>query len=778
MQFIKSKVICFISVVLTNIALAQEPNLDFYTDKIQPIFNNRCLACHSCYNAPCQLNLQSYEGFERGAIKFNVYDVMFRSKSIEPTRLWVDAQGVSEWRKKGFFELNTSKQPDENIFFNFVKLRTVFPHKNINKQVADSQVCASSVKDVREVIKTSPELGMPYGLPPLTAAEMGTLDEWIKNGAKGPQPNRVKEMNNPSPDLKKQIVEWEQFLNGSEMAQQLVSRYIYEHLFLAHIYFPPQKNEFFRLVRSKTACEKGVEEVITRRPNDDPGVKQVYYCFKKFSGTAVVKTHIPFELSKDKLNRYKEIFGEQQWKITALPSYETGVAENPFITFKNIPAKARYQFLLEDAQYHTSTFIKGPVCNGTNAVNSIQEQFYVFFLDPKADNMVLNSEYQDHVQNLLTLPGVWGSDVQFQEAPLFYKKLMDHRENYRKTRTAWQKKLKPNGYVLKDIWNGDGTNDNAVLTVFRHNDNAAVFKGAIGDLPKTAFVLDYPLFERLVYNLVVNFDLFGSVNHQVLTRIYMDMIRMEAEELFLMFLPPEDRLAYRQEWYRGLLAQAKVTYIFPTVGSAEPSGVRFTKDHEETKKQMIQKILFYRLSEKSRGKLDRINWKELGVSDAARKYLKADSIEQQLRTIASVKAEDEHPFARYFPDLSFVKIVSDKKEPRVFSIIHNEEHENISWILAETFRKSPDEDSLTVMEGFAGSYPNMIFHVQEKELASFVQQLSEIKSEKDYQLFKKIYGVSRKQGSFWQHYDELNLYFQKSDPINFGYLDLTRYEIE
>ena len=47
---------------------------DDYSTHIQPIFDNRCVACHSCYNAPCQLNLQSYSGLTRGATKLNVYD--------------------------------------------------------------------------------------------------------------------------------------------------------------------------------------------------------------------------------------------------------------------------------------------------------------------------------------------------------------------------------------------------------------------------------------------------------------------------------------------------------------------------------------------------------------------------------------------------------------------------------------------------------------------------------------------------------------------------------
>jgi len=50
------------------------PASDDYTSRIQPIFDSRCIACHSCYNAPCQLNLQSHSGLARGATKLNVYE--------------------------------------------------------------------------------------------------------------------------------------------------------------------------------------------------------------------------------------------------------------------------------------------------------------------------------------------------------------------------------------------------------------------------------------------------------------------------------------------------------------------------------------------------------------------------------------------------------------------------------------------------------------------------------------------------------------------------------
>jgi hypothetical protein len=65
------------------------------------------------------------------------------------------------------------------------------------------------------------------------------------------------------------------------------------------------------------------------------------------------------------------------------------------------------------------TFLKGPVCNGSIAVNSIQEQFFAFFLRPDADDMVMLAEYARRAQDLLILPGVWGSDVILDGIPFF-----------------------------------------------------------------------------------------------------------------------------------------------------------------------------------------------------------------------------------------------------------------------------------------------------------------------------------------------------------------------
>lgn len=760
-----------VSFLISASCFASEKAEDIYRSHIQPLFDRRCVACHSCFNAPCQLNLQDYSGFERGLNKINVYNGT-RTTAVEPTRMWVDAATTADWRAKAFFDIHSKKNTDENIFWQAIELRNKNPDLKIKKQVAETMICPTSMTDYKSLATSSAELGMPYGLPGLQASESDLIKTWLQSGSPGPK--HEIEM---STVARKQVREWEEFLNEGKLKQKIVSRYLYEHLFLAHIYFPEKPQEFFRLVRSKKSCASGIAEIATRRPNADPGEKNFYYCLRPFNATVTFKTHLPYQFSPAKMERIKKIFFTPQWEVTELPSYRNEVAENPFLTFQTIPAKARYEYLLEDAEYQISTFIKGPVCNGSQAVNSIQEQFYAFFLNPDSDNMVLDKKYEAIASEMLMLPGMWGSDVKLTEAPILYKNLAEYREKYRKFRAETFAKTRPQGYTLDDIWNGDSTNPNAVLTIFRHDDNAVVMKGAVGDIPKTVFVLDYPLFERLVYNLVVNFDVFGNVSHQFLTRAYMDMIRMEAEELFLMFLPPEQRLAYRRDWYQGLFAQAKMSYVFPTVGTAEPTGVRYNSD-KATKSQLITKILFFRMNEKVRGALDPLNWKNLDVPDSQKKNLKISGNAKTLSKITSIKAGKKTPFAQFFPDLAYLMIDNDGAPKQVYSIIHNKEHENISWILAESLRMLPEQDSLTLREGYWGSYPNMIFRVNQKDLAAFTKKVSQLKTEDDYKKLVGTYGVTRNQARFWTAYDDLQKVFAATDPTEFGYLDLTRYSLE
>ena len=661
------------------------PALDDYTTRIQPIFDNRCIACHSCYNAPCQLNLQSHSGLARGATKLNVYD-RSRAKSVAPSRLNIDGRNVSDWRAKGFFDVVGGTEPAQTLLLQMVNLRARHSSLQPRKPVEDSNFCPADSDSGARISQNTPELGMPYGLPPLSEAQISALSEWIARGAPSPSDASLAARREAPPELQPQVRAWEAFLNGRTPREKLMARYLYEHLFLAHLYFTSEtasrRPAFFRLVRSRMPCEAGVDEIATRRPNDDPGPGDFHYCLSRFDQTIVDKTHIPYDLSPQKLERIRQTFLAPPWDVKNLPSYSEETAGNPFVTFADIPVRARYQFLLDDAEYEISTFIKGPVCNGSVAVNSIQEQFFVFFLRPDADNMVSSAEYAKQAEDKLILPGVWGSDVPILDGVPFFRRLVEQREAYRKLRTDGAHKLRPAGYRLEDIWDGDGRNPNALLTVFRHFDTAVVMKGAIGDLPKTGFVLDYALFERLVYNLVVNYDVFGNVGHQALTRLYMDMIRMEAEELFLDFLPPSQRVGLRNSWYRGgPFTELKLRYVFPLVNRSAPSGITY-RNQARAKAEFIERVINEYLPSPVRGRPDALNWKALQFP-AGWGAPALTTTEEALRQIASIKATTATPFARFLPELSIVLVRAEDGSARLYSIVHNREHDNISWILGE-----------------------------------------------------------------------------------------------
>ena len=75
--------------------------VDYWRD-VKPILERRCVVCHGCYDAPCQLNLSAPQGIERGAHKKEVYDGS-RLLAMGPTRLFEDGATEEDWRKKGFF---------------------------------------------------------------------------------------------------------------------------------------------------------------------------------------------------------------------------------------------------------------------------------------------------------------------------------------------------------------------------------------------------------------------------------------------------------------------------------------------------------------------------------------------------------------------------------------------------------------------------------------------------------------------------------------------------
>lgn len=737
----------------------------YFHEHIQPIFNARCISCHSCYESPCQMNLQSYAGTQRGANLLSVYQGD-RLQEMAPTRMFEDAKDTREWREKEFFDVLA--HGEKSVFWRLIEIakkRTSYP----SLTVRENTMCVRTERDVLALEKSHPEFAMPYALPALTADEELKIKIWLEAGAPGEI--ETLQLKGLSPKELKIVRDWEAYLNAKDLKSRLVARYLFEHLFLARFAFPGKHSGYLKLARSSTGCATAITPVRARQPNDDPGVKEWHYCFYEDVGATVAKKHIPYEISEKKLDWIKRNFAQEKWTAREFPSFAREVSGNPFVAFREIPVAARYRFLLEDARYHIMTFIKGPVCNGSVAVNVIREQFFVFFIDPAKDVMLLDPEFAQESERLLLLPGNLDARLGLVRAFKDFQAITELRNRYRQLKARQLEKRFPKGLDLSHIWNGEGENPNALLTVFRHDDNAEVVFGAKGDLPRTVFMLDYSIFERLVYNLVVNFDVFGDVKHQAMTRLYMDLIRMEAENNYLDFLPPEERLKVKKFWYQGTLTQMKLNLLnedqFPKI----PAALSF-EGQTDTHAHLLDRILFTRLAPAIRG-ADGLNRKKLRPSED-----KLPPVASALRELASVSVHEKSYFAKRMPEFSLLVLQEKGEVTELYSLIRNREHQNISWMFGEGHRLDPDSDTLTILPGVRGSYPNDIFVVEGHELTGFVKALKKIGLKRDFEAFHRKYSLSRRSPDFWRVFDQIQEVNRREDPAEAGYLDLSRYRME
>ncbi len=162
-----------------------------------------------------------------------------------------------------------------------------------------------------------------------------------------------------------------------------MSRYLYKHVFLAHLYFENDTpGLFFRLVRSTTPPGQAIDPIATRRPYDDPNVAHIHYRFDPVRRTILAKTHMPYVLNTQRMERYRALFLTPEYEVHALPSYDPEASANPFETFERLPVKSRYQFLLDEARFTLMKFIKGPDCQGQVALNVINKHVWIVFGNP------------------------------------------------------------------------------------------------------------------------------------------------------------------------------------------------------------------------------------------------------------------------------------------------------------------------------------------------------------------------------------------------------------
>jgi len=739
-----------------------------YDKDVKPILDARCVVCHSCYNSPCQLKLSSYEGIDRGATKALVYDGT-RLFAAKPTRLFMDAQNTTQWRGKGFYSVTQSDAPEG---YNNSILLTLLEHKknhpdslNQYRPESDTLTCARNQQELANYLAKHSDRGMPYGFPPLKKSELKTIAQWLDQGAQSLTPSKKIATYLPSKEALPLIEKWEAFFNADDAKHQMSARYLYEHLYLAHLYFTDKNDTFYELVRSTTPSGEDINIIATLRPYDDPQISRVYYRFRRIHATIVHKTHMVFELNDKVLERFNTLFITPTWdEVPHLMAYDSVTAANPFITFAQIPARSRYQFLLDHSEYVIRTFIRGPVCKGQIALNVINDQFWVLFLDPDADMTIntkgfLASHYED-----LRMPIEKGSS-----SWLFSAIQNSYTEKSAIFHTAKQDLYMSTQAKYSDLWVGEEKEDAPILTVFRHFDSASVHRGALGDLPRTAWVIDYPLFERIYYALVAGFDVYGNVSHQLEVRLYMDGLRREGEDNALRFMPEDKRMEIAKSIYIGAKLGKYTKHVF-----ASPSGVVYKTDtpKREFLEHFIEKVL-----PKDRNISFDKNYFKAGeaLPELPSVYKSVDDYVQGFRAI-SVKGtnfiETVHDFNS---NLAHMRIRVKDGDDVFMSIIVNRWHDNVAFLFSEAEQLDPSKDTADFFVGLMGSYPNYYYDVAEEDLPDFFNLIRYYVDNDENNRRLDKYSVDRNSPKFWETYDIFQKAFYKQDPISAGLFDLNRY---
>ncbi|MBJ2287168.1 fatty acid cis/trans isomerase [Pseudomonas sp. MF6755] len=745
------------------IAQAQGPAAAIsYTRDIQPIFTEKCVACHACYDSACQLNLGSAEGAARGASKVPVYDGE-RSQAAPTTRLFYDAFGKQAWQQKGFYSVLDAQGSQAALMARMLELghnAPLQPNAKLPEEIVlglnRENMCATP-GEFNAYAGAHPKEGMPLAVTGLTDQQYQTLQRWLASGAPIDEQGLA-----PSAREALQVQQWENLFNQPGARESLVARWLYEHLFLAHVYFENgEAGHFFQWVRSRTPSGQPIDLIATRRPNDDPGT-QVYYRLWPVQGVIVHKTHITYPFSAAKMARIKDLFYSGDWQVSALPGYGPGRRANPFETFEAIPAKARYQFMLDNAEYFVRTFIRGPVCRGQIATDVIRDNFWTLFQEPDHDLYITDARYRGQATPLLAMPGQNDDVGSVLGLWLAYR---DKRNQYEALRRDSYADLPAPSW--SSLWAG---NDNALLTIFRHFDSASVTKGLIGEVPQTMWLFDYPLLERTYYQLAVNFDVFGNVSHQAQTRLYFDLIRNGAEQNFLRLMPADTREDFLDDWYQNS-GKLKLWLDYEAIDDDKPSGLHL--DEKDPKRDFANQLL---------SRYGALNVSPDPINRCLGAYCSRPGIgpalqdaEQALsrltsRPAAGLKVIDQ------LPEATMLRIETASGQRVVYSMLRNRAHSNVAFLLGEAYRYQPGLDTLTIYPGVMSSYPNFMFNIPAHDVPAFVTAMENAKDAKRFEKIVDRWGVRRSHPQFWQYFHDLSQYIRETTPMEEGVLDMNRYE--
>jgi len=477
-----------------------------------------------------------------------------------------------------------------------------------------------------------------------------------------------------------------------------------------------------------------------------------------------------FKFDTQTLERFRELFIAPQWdEEPHIVSYSASLSANPFVAFRQIPPKSRYQFLLDNSHYIIMTFIRGPVCRGQMALNVIHDHFWVMFKDPEADVTVLYPEFINSQSKNLEMPIENVSERLIKTFSDEYRKKYEHYYDAKKEIIS---RKYPRGFGLDSIWAGERAQDAPLLTVYRHFDSASIHKGALGSEPRTLWVIDYAQLERIYYTLVAGYDVFGNLSHQTNIRRYMDFLRIEGELGYLEYMPKSKRHEILKSWYinDSSIDDAKYLHL-----STIPSVLKYNTKHY--KHEFIEQLIKERFMPETAIAFDSLNY--LSPNDPLpkmpSKFEKYEDFIEAAKTLTLPGTGFISSMTDSGANNILLRIDLDDGTHIVKNLIINRWHDNVNSLFNGAEVLDASKDTMDILDANIGSYPNVFCIVKEQELEEFLALMKYMNgSDEEYKMLQS-YFISRSNPHFWQIYDWFVDYFYTIDPINAGLYDLNRY---
>jgi hypothetical protein len=128
------------------------------------------------------------------------------------------------------------------------------------------------------------------------------------------------------------------------------------------------------------------------------------------------------------------------------------------------------------------------------------------------------------------------------------------------------------------------------------------------------------------------------------------------------------------------------------------------------------------------------------------------------------------------PESSFLTVVAADGGEHTYTLLRNSARLSVSTLFEEAKSRVPAEDTVTLVDGFLGSYPNAFYRMSSKDLTAFVDAVAHLGGEADYAQLMERYGVRRTDPRFWERSDALHAAYRKGWPIEAALFDYGRYE--